>query len=122
MRYREPDSSNASSDSNLDQASFLSFLDPESMADRPQYEDVNMDLAHGSNIILLPPDMWSRDYLIYCPGVLSEATRTNPNRVTELFATQQTPSPSASILDTPINLTHAPNLLTRPAPPRITVS
>ncbi|POS82441.1 hypothetical protein EPUL_005498 [Erysiphe pulchra] len=119
-RISEPDSSNASSDSTLDQASFQSLPDSKSMAERSQDEDVNMDLAHGSKIILLPPDMWSRDYLTYCTGVLSEATRTNPNRVAELFATKQNLSPPASTRDPSINLNHAPTFLTRPAPPRIT--
>ena len=69
------------------------------------------------NIALLPPDLWSRDYLILGPGVLSAATRANPTRVAQIFNNPQTSSDETSVFHTPAAV---PNLALRPAPPRIT--
>lgn len=87
------------------------------MVDITQIEDVNMDRDQHSNLILLPSELWSRDYLIYGPGVLSEATRTNPNPVAELFATAPNSPNSQATTPTPNPST---NLISRPTPPRIT--
>ncbi|RKF60468.1 hypothetical protein GcC1_165019, partial [Golovinomyces cichoracearum] len=114
-RYGVPDSPDTSL--NLNQTSFHSFSDSEAMANILQDQDINMEREPSSLLVLLPPELWSRDYLIYCPGVLSEATKSNPTRVAEIFAkTQNLPVPVSSI-DTPIT-SLSPNLLSRPTPPR----
>lgn len=71
------------------------------------------------NITLLPPDLWSRDYLILGPGVLSAATRVNPVRVAQIFAasTSLQNSKSNTNTDTPLL---APISFSRPVPPLIT--
>lgn len=117
MRYGVPDSADTSLVST--QTSFHSFSDSEAMADRLQDQDINMEREPSSRLVLLPPELWSRDYLIYCPGVLSEATLANPTRVAELFATTQNSPVLVSSLSTPI-ASPAPNPLSRPTPPRIT--
>lgn len=70
------------------------------------------------NIALLPPDLWSRDYLILGPGVLSAATRANPVRVAQIFAvsTSSQNSNSNTNTETP---SLAPTSFARPVPPRI---
>lgn len=70
-------------------------------------------------ITLLPPHLWSRDYLILGPGVLSAATRKDPTRVAELFATAQTSIAPNPTIDIP-NTSSIPLPLPRPTPPRIT--
>ncbi|RKF80744.1 hypothetical protein GcM1_190019 [Golovinomyces cichoracearum] len=72
------------------------------MAERLQDQDIKMKQEPSSRLILLPPELWSGDYLFYCPGVLSEATLANPTRVAELFATTQNSPVLVSSLNTPI--------------------
>lgn len=82
-----------------------------SYASPTEYMDTEEELT------LLPPDLWSRDYLILGPGVLSAATRANPTRVAELFASTQNklvPNPNVDIPN-PSSI-----LSPRPTAPRIT--
>ncbi|POS86911.1 hypothetical protein EPUL_003214 [Erysiphe pulchra] len=117
MRYEVPHSPDTSSNSN--QTSYQSFSDLETITNIYQGEDVNMLLEKTSGVILLYSSLWNRDYLIYCPGILSETTRTNPNRVAELFAT--TENPPAPIFSSDLTVQFPPlNMLSRLAPPRIT--
>ncbi|RKF84339.1 hypothetical protein GcM1_111003 [Golovinomyces cichoracearum] len=89
------------------------------MADRLQDQDINMEREPSFRLVLLPPELWSRDYLICCPGFLSEATLANPTRVAELFAKLQNSPVLVSSLNTPI-ASPSPNSLSRPTPPRVT--
>lgn len=118
MRYELPHSSDTSSTSN--NSSYQSFSDSETMGNTYQGEDVNMVQDQSSGIVLLPPNLWSRDYLIYCSGILSEATCSNPDRVAELFATSVTPPATLSSSEETVQLPSSLNIISRPAPPRIT--
>lgn len=76
-----------------------------------EYMDTEEELT------LLPADLWSKDYLILGPGVLSAATRTNPTRVAEIFANSQNIAVPNPNLDT---FNYSSIQLPRPTPPRIT--
>ncbi|KHJ30184.1 hypothetical protein EV44_g3852 [Erysiphe necator] len=117
MRYGVPDSSDTSLTSN--QISIYSFSDSDAMTDRLPDQDVNMERETSSSLVLLPPELLSKNYLIYGPGVLSEATLTHPARVAEIFAAIQNSPAPVSAFNNPITSTSS-NLLPRPAPPRIT--
>ncbi|RKF96007.1 hypothetical protein GcM1_041002, partial [Golovinomyces cichoracearum] len=88
------------------------------MANILQDQDISMEREPSSLFVSLPPKLRSRDYLIYSPGVLSEATKSNPTRVADIFATTQNLPVLFSSLDTPI-ASPSPNLLSRPTSPRI---
>lgn len=79
------------------------------MTDRLPDKDVNMERETSSGLVLLPLELWSKNYLIYGPRVLSEATLTHLARVAEIFAAIQNSPAPVSDFNNPITSTSPSN-------------